>query len=105
MFHVADGKLTVDLDRDTFKTLWDNYYIPFINGYFGAYAKFRSEDCKTGKILALTSSSSSVGYLPTAVTLEDDITHDIVTYGSRDLPFANAANDAVVQQGACYCLL
>ena len=59
MFSVKSGKLSVDLDRDTFKTLWDNYYIPFVNGYFGAYAKFRSEDCKTGKILALTSSSST----------------------------------------------
>ena len=105
LFRVADGKLEIDLDRDTFKTLWDNYYIPFINGYFGAYAKFRSEDCKTGKILALTSSSSSVGYLPTAVTLEDDTTHDITTFESKDLPFSGAVNDAVVQQGASYCLL
>ena len=105
MFRITDGKLAVDLDRDTFKTLWDNYYIPFINGYFGAYAKFRSEDCKTGKILALTSSSSSAGYLPTAVTLADDATHDIATYTSRDLPFAGAVNGAVVQQGASYCML
>ena len=105
MFSVKNGALTVDLDRDTFKTLWDNYYIPFINGYFGAYAKFRSEDCKTGKILALTSSSSSAGYLPTAVTLQDDTSHEIETYARRDLPFAAAVNNAVVQQGASYCLL
>lgn len=105
LFKVDNGKLTVDLDRDTFKTLWDNYYIPFINGYFGAYARFRSEDCKTGKILALTSSSASVGYLPTAVTAADDTTHDISTYESQDLPFAGAVNAGVTQQGASYCLL
>ncbi len=105
MFKVENGKMTPDIDRATFKTLWDNYYIPFVNGYFGAYAKFRSEDCKTGKILSLTSSSSSVSYLPTAVTQADDTTHDITTYVSRDLPFASASNDAVVQQGASYCLL
>ena len=105
MFRVENGQLTVDMDRDTFKTLWDNFYIPYVNGYFGSYAKFRSEDCKTGKILALTSSTSSVSYLPTAVTLEDDTSHDITTYESMDLPFAGAVNDAVVQQGASYCLL
>ena len=105
MFPVVNGELTVDLDKDSFRTLWDNYYIPFINGYFGAYSKFRSEDCKIGKILALTSSSSSVGYLPTAVTLEDDTTHDIETYASGDLPFAGAVRKAAVQQGASYCLL
>lgn len=104
LFKVADGKLTVDLDKPTFRKLWDNYYIPFINGYFGAYARFRSEDCKTGRILALTSSSSSVGYLPTAVTTEDDVTHDIETFESKDLPF-EGAKDVVVQQGASYCLL
>lgn len=105
LFKVENGELTVDLDRDTFKTLWDNYYVPYINGYFGSYAKFSSEDCKTGKILALTSSSSSVSYLPTAVTTADDTTHDITTFVSLDIPFDGAVNDAIVQQGASYCLL
>lgn len=104
MFTVTDGELAVDLDRAAFKTLWDNYYIPYINGYFGSYARFRSEDCKTGKILALTSSSSSAGYLPTSVTLGDDNSHEINTYVSCDLPFSSS-NGAVVQQGASYCLL
>lgn len=105
LFKVNNGKIETDMDRDTFKTLWDNYYIPFVNGYFGSYAKFRSEDCKTGRILSLTSSSSSAGYLPVAVTTSDDSTHDISTYMNKDLPFAGAVNDAVVQQGASYCLL
>lgn len=105
MFNVEEGKLTVNLNRDVFKTLWDNYYIPYINGYFGAYGKFRSEDAKTGQILALTSSSSGVGYLPTTVTLADDSTHDITLYATSDLPFKDAKIDAVVQQGASYCLL
>ena len=105
MFTVKDGQMTEDLDKETFRTLWDNYYVPYINGYFGAYAKFRSEDAKTGKILALTSSTSSMGYLPNQVTLEDDSTHDIELYISEALPFANAVNQAVVQQGASFCLL
>lgn len=105
MFPVTDGKLTVNMDHDTFKTLWDNFYIPYINGYFGAYAKFRSEDAKTGQILALTSSSASTGYLPTAVTLADDSTHDISIYTAQDLPFQNTKIDSTMQQGASYCLL
>ncbi|MDD3340569.1 MAG: extracellular solute-binding protein [Lachnospiraceae bacterium] len=105
LFQVKDGELTVDMDRDTFKKLWDNYYIPFINGYFGSYATFRSEDAKTGKILALTSSSSGISYIPTAVTLADDTTHDIELYERAALPFADATENAVVQQGANYCLL
>lgn len=105
MFPVEDGKLAVELDRDTFKTLWDNYYVPYINGYFGAYAKFRSEDAKTGKILALTSSTASAGYLPTEVTDSDDTTHSISIHIGKTLPFANAKSNVFMQQGANYCLL
>lgn len=105
IFPVKDGKMTLDLDRDTFKILWDNYYIPYINGYFGSYANFRSEDAKTGKILALTSSTSSMGYLPDQVTLEDDSVHDIVMTATDSLSFENATTDAVVQQGASFCML
>lgn len=105
LFVVKDGKMNTNMDRDTFKILWDNFYIPYINGYFGSYGNFSSEDAKTGKILALTASSSGVSYLPDSVTLEDDTTHPIELYESNSLPFSEAANDAVVQQGASYCLL
>lgn len=105
LFPVKDGKMTADLDKETFKTLWDNYYVPYINGYFGAYGNFRSEDAKTGKILALTSSSSSVGYMPTEVISDDDDKHDIETYMKRSLPFKDAVNEAVVQQGASFCMM
>lgn len=105
LFTLKDGELQVDMDRDTFKTLWDNYYIPYINGYFGTYANFSSEDAKTGKILALTSSSSGVSYLPTSVTLDDNSSHDIEIVETPALPFADAKTSAVVQQGASYCLL
>ena len=105
LFKEKNGKVEVDMDRDVFKTLWDNYYIPFINGYFAANAKFRSEDAKTGQILALTSSSSSTGYLPDMVTLEDDSTHKIDMYETKELLFKDAVVDSVVQQGANYCML
>lgn len=105
LFTVDNGNLTVDMDRDTFRTLWDNYYIPYINGYFSSYGRFRSDDAKTGKILALTASSSGMCYLPTQVTAEDDEIHDITLYSRAPLPFANAVTDSVVQQGAGFCLL
>lgn len=105
LFKVEDGQVTVDMDRDTFKMLWDNYYIPYINGYFAHYANYSSEDAKTGKILALTSSSSGVTFLPSSVTDADDTTHDIQMYETQELSFADATERAVVQQGASYCLL
>ncbi len=42
----------------SYEKLWDNFYVPYINGYFASYGKFRSDDAKTGDILALVGSSS-----------------------------------------------
>lgn len=104
LFTITDDGVAMDLDRDTFKVLWDNYYVPFINGYYGAYAKFRSEDAKTGSILALTGSSSGMSYIPTAVTLPDDTTHNIEISVSKPLVFEQAKEKIYVQQGAGYCI-
>jgi multiple sugar transport system substrate-binding protein len=104
IFTVTSDGVTVDMDKDTFKKLWDNYYIPFINGYFGAYAKYRSEDCKTGAIISLTGSTSGISYIPTSVTLSDDTSHDINIESKPALQFADAAEDVAVQQGAGFCV-
>lgn len=106
MFTVEeDGKVSVDIDKDTFRTLWDNYYVPFINGYFGTYASYCSEDIKTGSILAMTGSTSGMSYIPTVVTDADDVSHDIEISVSKSLTFKNAVKDVAVQQGAGYCIM
>ncbi|MEA4971599.1 MAG: extracellular solute-binding protein [Candidatus Metalachnospira sp.] len=101
----SDGTVTVDLDRDTFKTIWDNYYIPYINGYFGSYASYCSDDAKIGSILAMTGSSSGLSYFPTAVTLSDDTSHNIDVVIDKPIMFENKVKNVAVQQGAGYCVL
>ena len=104
-FTVSNGSVTVDLDRASLKTLWDNYYIPFINGYYGAYGKFRSDDTKTGLILAYIGSSSSAGFFPQQITRNDDTSY-AVDVGVMGVPFfENAVEKSVVQQGAGYSLV
>ncbi|MDD3218772.1 MAG: extracellular solute-binding protein [Lachnospiraceae bacterium] len=105
MFKVGEDGVEVDLDRDTFKTLWDNYYIPYINGYMGAYGSYRSEDMKTGSIIALTGSTSGTGYIPTSVTNADDSSYDIQVGIYAPLEFENAVEHVAVQQGAEYAVL
>ncbi len=105
IFTVRDGNVVVDLDYHTMRTLWDNYYIPFINGYFGAYGNYRSDDAKIGRILAMVGSSAGVGYFPTQVTRTDDSTYPIEAEVTAPPVFANAVNQGVVQQGAGYCLI
>ena len=51
IFEVHNGKMTLHFDRDVVRKLWDNYYVPFVKGYFVANGRFRSDDVKTGALL------------------------------------------------------
>jgi multiple sugar transport system substrate-binding protein len=77
IFPVQDGKMALDFDKETMRKLWDNYYVPYVNGYFGTYGKFRSDDVKTGKLAAYVGATSGISYFPTSVTLEDGTSYPI----------------------------
>lgn len=99
IFSVNDGKVTVQLDEAVMKRLWDAYAVPYIKGHYGAYGRFRSDDVKTGDLIACVSSTSSISYFPKEVTLEDGSTYPIQ---SRALPLPNfeGTKPYAVQQGA-----
>ena len=99
IFQVEDGKMTLGLDKTTARTLWDNYYVPFVKGWFAATGRFRSDDVKTGNILGYVGSNSSATFFPTQVTEDDDRTHDIEMKVLPSPQFADSKGVAV-QQGA-----
>lgn len=98
IFEVSDGRMTLHFDREVARRLWDNYYIPHIRGYFAATGRFRSDDIKTGNIIAYVGSSSSVSFFPDTVSISDTESYPI----EMDvLPCPKFAGDAyAVQQGA-----
>ena len=63
----ASGKAQVNADKEKVRRLWDNYYIPYVSGYFDAVGKFRSDDVKTGDIICYTGSTASAAYFPDRV--------------------------------------
>ena len=75
IFDVQNGKMTLDFDKNVIRKLWDNYYVPFIKGYFEATGHFRSDDIKTGTILSYVGSSSSATFFPDSVMTSDDDSH------------------------------
>lgn len=99
IFQVNDGKTVLDFDRGTMRRLWDNYYVPYVNGYFGAYGKFRSDDVKTGRLAAFVGSTTGIAYVPTSVTLEDGTNYDM-RVGLYPLPNFEGTAPVAVQQGA-----
>ena len=99
IFEVKDGKMTVNFSHDVARKLWDNYYVPFVKGWFAATGRFRSDDIKTGNILGYVGSCSSATFFPKQVTTDDNVSHEI---SMKVLPTPQFANgEAVaVQQGA-----
>ena len=67
LFTVENGKMTVNLTEDVARKLWENYYVPFVKGWFAGEGRFRSDDIKTGNVLAYVGS----GYLPVTHAADD----------------------------------
>ena len=98
LFEVKDGEVTIHLPREQAKRLWDHYYVPMVKGYFGAYGSFRSDDVKTGDILAYTGSTSSAMYFPGQVETDKD--SYAIDYIVAPAPVFEGGEQYAVQQGA-----
>lgn len=99
IFSVSDGQLTFGAGKETLRRLWDCYYTPFVNGYFGAYGRFRSDDVKTGALLACVGSTSSATYFPKEIVVSDTESHPIEV-AVLEPPRFEGGKKVAVQQGA-----
>lgn len=98
IFQVENGQVTLNVPREAMYRIWENYYVPMVKGYFGAYGSFRSDDVKTGDLLAYTGSTTSAMYFPNQVEL-DDSSHAI-DYVVMTAPVFADGELYAVQQGA-----
>ncbi|MCI8996069.1 MAG: extracellular solute-binding protein [Lachnospiraceae bacterium] len=98
IFQVENGEMTMNVPREEMRRLWEHYYIPMVKGYFGAYGSFRSDDVKTGDILAYTGSTSSAMYFPDQVELDDK--SYAIDYLVMPAPVFEGGQNFAVQQGA-----
>ena len=99
LFRVEDGQAAVTVDKEVLRRLWDNYYVPYINGYFVADGRFRTDDAKTGDLIALVGSTSGASYFPSEVVKEDGSSYPIEAM-VLPLPNFEGTEPMAVQQGA-----
>ena len=99
LFEVQGGKMTLNFDKDVARKLWDNYYVPFVKGWFAATGRFRSDDIKVGNVLAYVGSNSSATFFPAQVMVNDTESYDIDMTVLPSPKFAGG-EDVAVQQGA-----
>lgn len=98
IFHVENQQVTLHIEKDLFRRIWDCFYVPYVKGYFGAYGRFRSDDVKIGELIAYTGSTTSAGYFPDQVELGDQITP--IECMILPVPVFEGGEPYMVQQGA-----
>ena len=99
IFTVTEEGVSVTLDKAAARRLWDCFYVPFASGWFTAEGRFRSDDIKTGRLIALVGSTSGAMYFPKEVTFDDGATQAIECQ-VLPLPNFRDAEPYAVQQGA-----
>lgn len=94
-----EGNAKIDFDKETMRKLWDNYYVPYVNGYFMSKGRFRSDDVKMGNIISCVCSTSGSTYFPKEIIPDDDTSYKIESV-VREAPKFKGGENIAVQQGA-----
>ncbi len=98
-YKTNNGKTELNINKEVLRKLWDNYYIPFVQGYYDAQMRFRSDDCKTGDILAFVGAGSGALYFPDSITVDDETSYPIESIVLA-VPNFEGTEAMAVQQGA-----
>lgn len=93
------GNPVLNVDKDAVKRLWQNYYVPYVKGCYTAQGRYRSDDVKIGKSIAIICSTTGTAYYPTEVTIDDDYTYPIENI-VLPVPNFEGTEPYAVQQGA-----
>lgn len=93
------GNPVLTVDRDVVRKLWDNYYVPYVKGCYTMQGRYRSDDVKLGKSIAIICSTTGTAYYPTEVTIDDDYSYPIENI-VMPLPDFEGTSPYAVQQGA-----
>lgn len=99
IFEVTNGKVNINIDENIMRKLWNNFYIPYINGYYASYGRFSSDDAKTGDIIAFVGSTSGAEYFPDSVITNEEKSYDIEPM-ILPVPKFKDGENYIVEQGA-----
>lgn len=99
IFSVSQGHMTLHFPKETARRLWENFYVPFVKGYFEASGRFRSDGVKTGAIISFVGSSSGATFFPTQVIVNDTESYPIEMQ-VLPVPRFQGGEAVAVQQGA-----
>ena len=94
-----NNNTVLNIDKAVVRRLWDNYYVPYVKGYYTAENRYRSDDAKIGSIIAFTCSTTGAAYYPDEVTINDEYSYPIENI-ILPVPDFEGCEPYIVQQGA-----
>lgn len=77
LFKVSGNEAALDFDKEAMRKMWDNFYVPYVNGYYSQTAKFRNDDVRLGEVIAMVCSSSGAAYFPSEAVRPDGSSYPI----------------------------
>lgn len=99
IFKVDGDSVELQIDSEIMRKLWDNFYVPYVKGYFKHVGRYRSDDVKIGEIISCVCSTSAMTYFPKELTVGNNESQKIDTY-VLNVPNFESTSPCVVQQGA-----
>lgn len=99
-----NGEMKIELDKTTMRRLWDNYYVPYVKGYYSHTGAYRTDDIKLGKLIAAVSSTTGYVYFPPEVSYKDNEPYPI-TCEVLPVPNFEGCSPYVIQQGASMAVI
>lgn len=99
LFTISGHKGSFTVSKDTMRRLWDQYYVPFVKGYYAKNGRFASDDMKTEDVIACVSSSASATFFPNEIVGSDGKSYD-VSYIVRRVPNFKGKKSYAITQGA-----
>ncbi|WHH61161.1 extracellular solute-binding protein [Petroclostridium sp. X23] len=102
--YIFEGEgVKLNFNEKFVRKIWDNFYVPYLKGYYTKTGRFCSDDAKTGTVIAYVGSTAGAAYFPREITLSKT---EIYPIESEALPypcFEHGENYAI-QQGAGMCI-
>lgn len=98
LFTQKDDNAVFSIHDKTMRKLWDNYYVPFVKGYYAKNGRFASDDIKTKDVIASVSSTASGTFYPKEV-IDENGNSEAVSYLVLPVPDFNDTKDTAISQG------
>lgn len=95
----SQGRLVPDLNEGYIKRLFENYYIPFTKGYYGASGKYRSDDVKQSVLAGYIGTSASALFFPRQMA-DGRGGMAPAEIGIYPYPYLEGGEKTAIQQGA-----